>query len=172
MPNLPSRFSQKAVDRYASAIATIVNRWPGPVVFDPKPYSVETFSARLRDAITAIVAYEGVHPLINVTGLRRIATQITVRIRDQNVVAGSPEATKAKFVSQPFAEPISAAKFIGELDAGRTVLVQALALLLSERIITGPFRLTNVHDQKLLAESLTSFDVALDVLDDHTTSIV
>ena len=168
----PARFSQKAVDRYAAAIATVLKRWPEPVVFNPAPLSVETFSNRLRDAITAVLEHARTHPVISTIHLASINADLVVRTRDNRVVVGSREATKQQSNDPIFTSSVPGATYVGEVDVERHVVVQCLATLLSERVIHGPFKLTNIHDFKLLAETLSSYDIGLERLDDHTASIV
>lgn len=54
--SIPYLQSEKHFRRYESYIAEVVNRWPGPVHFEPKPpvSSVETLSSRIRICIAAL----------------------------------------------------------------------------------------------------------------------
>lgn len=54
---LPQRFRPEAVTRYWPHIQAMINSWPTPIKLNPAPLSIDTFTCRLRDAITAIMVH-------------------------------------------------------------------------------------------------------------------
>lgn len=168
-PPTASRHSLTAFLRYADAIAAVLSAWPNAVTFDPAPLSVETFAARFRDAMTGAVRYDYNHPRIDRRRLGEVLPNIVVAIRDNVVVAGSPSAVKAvKPVGSPLeATPAhSVITALMTLDGHRFDIVEAMALILSERVLTIQIKIVNPPSD--IVERLAKFDVAIELRPDGT----
>lgn len=169
---IPSRFSQRAVDRYDAYIVEIVRQWPTPLVFDPYPMALETFANRLRDAITAIVYYDATHA--NKKELISIAPQIVVRMREGKVVVGEYHTTKQP-LSIPVTAPTTPSVYVADIDANDTQTLLATCQLLSNRTIRGPFRVTNIQGPDgvaRLASLVAGYDVAVQAINDTTAILL
>lgn len=89
-----SRFGLSAIRRYEPHIARIVDAFPGAVVFDHLPGSVETFAARLRDAMKGLAQMPVLSTTIDLPRFRAIHASIVVRltIDGRCVVGGKTES--------------------------------------------------------------------------------
>lgn len=56
--SIPSRHSEKAVERYEPFIKAVSQNYPNPIVIDPDPLSSDTFACRFRDAVAGIMRYK------------------------------------------------------------------------------------------------------------------
>lgn len=55
--DIPSRFGEKAVARYAEMIQKMCDSWPEPIVVDTGLFSKETYRCRFRDAVRGVMFY-------------------------------------------------------------------------------------------------------------------
>ena len=94
MIKIPNRHNQQAVDRYAEPIATINANWPEVVVFDPEPFSMETFRSRLRDAVMGIVTYGVTHPTVPFLEVKKWSEGYTSKVKDGQLVVGGREQVR------------------------------------------------------------------------------
>ena len=172
--SIPARFNSRAFDRYAPAIALIVERWPGPVTLDPRPLSVETYSHRLRDAVNGAIRYGHTNPLVPLQPFREIGSLIVVSVRDGNVVAGSREATAAKaFPTVAVGQPLPSPQ--GTLAYGDNAAIVATMQLLSKRVVPGPFRITGIPDEPAYNELVMlslDYDVAIERIDSSSAIVL
>ncbi len=125
--------------------------------FDPMflGLSVETCTARLRDAANSLISGQTTHPSIDATKLASVWKSYKV-INDGKLVHVVPRAEKKEeqsFIAVPLGEQIDV---LAVVEAKDTDIVLAFALLLSRRFITGKVRILGQ-----VKVDLSKFDVEL-----------
>ena len=164
---LPPQFRQRAVDRYAPFISTVLKMWPGPVAFDPTPLSVETFSHRFRDACTAVISHNKTHELVKRDDLLRVYDRMITRVQNGQVVIADRQVSREEPLPVPITQSIQ--KVQGTLKWTDAPSLAAAALLLSNRVVTGPFRIEGTVDINVEQHLLSSFDIAFEKIDPTNT---
>jgi hypothetical protein len=169
----PQRFSEASFRRYEASIESVLKHWPTPVTFDPIKVglSLETFTCRLRDAITGCLRYQYSSMMFDYERLATLSEQIVVAQRDGKVVVGPREALRSFQV-----QPIRAISTPQSNDCyqvanpSREVFL-AFCLLLSQRLLARPL-LVQVLDPQLLLEAQQKYDIDASLQDDGSTLII
>jgi len=144
-------------------IATIVEKWPTLVAFDPTPLSVETFSCRLRDAIRSHRQNQWPSTFVPLAKFLQIVDEITVSTSHTTgkVVVG-PEELLRKAV------PLSTEAFVPELEQVVPVvhltdppeeLWQAVLVMHHHRILTEPSRIDFTVVPENFGSEVAKYDV-------------
>lgn len=156
LTNLPLRFSEASFRRYERHIHAIVINFPRPVSFRPESASLETFSCRLRDAITSHITYKWPSS-IDPVELSTIRGKIVVQQREGMVVVGPRKTTDAP-VEEVKADAGVPGTFPFTVENPSLVELHAFATLLGNRRISGPVKLINASTADI-GEVLKAYDV-------------
>jgi hypothetical protein len=168
MTNLPYRFRDENVRRYAPVIEKIIELFPSPLTIDPSHYGLAgtTFSCRLRDAITSYCRYAWRSATFPVDRLRAIKPELRVTEKDGLIVIGDNVTTKKGY------EPAT----IVPVGVGPTITVETegeariLGILATYRLISQPLAiLTPPPIASFLADN---FDVSLDEAGPNTYKLI
>lgn len=136
---VPSRFSRKQFDRFAATIGEALKTFPAILKVNPRPLSVETFSARCRDAVTAKKRYHYDSPLINDALFDRLCNEIVIAMRGNEIWFGPShairDATKeqktSEFVSTPFSHVEK-----NEVELKDHSLLETVCKMLHDRVLS------------------------------------
>tara|TARA_R110000787_G_scaffold8323_7_gene27800 strand:- start:1452 stop:1937 length:486 start_codon:yes stop_codon:yes gene_type:complete len=154
-----TRFSEDAFKRYEAVIAAIVDKYPHPSNFSPQPFSPETFSHRLRDAIKAHKRNHFPSQLVDWDKFQKCA--IVVRMVEDRIVAGGRKETAS-------ANGIEIeSSLVTNSDVIKTESIdvcRALAILLHHRIIDA----ATVQYKDNLEFLEEEFDLSISVNPDGT----
>lgn len=172
MTGAPQRFSEHAFRRYEACIAQVVTQWPTPVVFDPAraQLSLETFTCRLRDAITGAMKYSYTSEDFDVLRLFDIHDELVVAQRDGKVVVGPKEALKSFTPVQPI-HAASKGQDVYDLKNPTRAVLEAFCLLLSERLLGKPV-VVHLMDPQLLTEMQGKYDIDASLNPDGSVLII
>lgn len=95
MQTVPHRFKKEQFDRYAPFIAKALENWPNLTKVVPQAVSMETFSARFRDAVTAAIKFGYEHPSVSQDDLKKNGPDLSVAMRADCVIIGPRHAIRA-----------------------------------------------------------------------------
>lgn len=95
MSTVPHRYKKEQFDRYAPFIGKALENWPNLTKVVPQAVSMETFSARFRDAVTAAIKFGYEHDLVSQDSLRKYGPELSVAMRADCVVIGPRHAIRA-----------------------------------------------------------------------------
>lgn len=159
--NLPPRFRQSAVDRYGPHILAMLRNLPEPIVIDPAPFSIETFTARFRDAIKAILHYGKSYPGIDPNSLLTAYSGVQVQQRGRFVRIGPRDRLKKlddEIAPQQIGTVVQARVQApaGPIDSADEDTIKAIGLLVSKSILEA-VELTGVSEADLTS-ILSSYD--------------
>ncbi len=162
METIPARLREPAFRRFENVIGAIVDSWPEPICFDAVPLSVETFSARLRDAMrsyhennweSTLVAREKFCSIYDGICVRMISGRVTVGPRSKG-----PQILHNPSLSLAESHPSAMSPTKDELEV--------FARMLSEGLLVGPLIIYNV-DEPLLLELESKYNVSFAKQGDH-----
>lgn len=170
MNDVPYRFTEASCLRFQHVIAEIVRRYPEVVTIDPGSLSPETYSNRLRDAMTGLVkglwfprhGFAAGEPTKLIAGLRAIHP-VSVAMRGNRVIAGPRKDVRRKAKGDE-----------GELTTGnkpgliidlklvndyeRTDVQRAIAVLHHYRVLTKPTKIVNMKPETSV---LDNYDISI-----------
>jgi hypothetical protein len=159
---VPLHKSEKVFRTYEPIIFTILNRWPEPSMFKPDAVAATTFSARLRDAISSVIEFQW-QTALDVEKLKLIwSTDLVITCDAPN---GYVHANNKTMMAK--ALPKSVGKYIKELitdfscevDNPSEIVLTALGVLFSQKVLVKPAKITNPNPE-LLQNIALQFDVA------------
>lgn len=178
MPNVvPHRFSEAQFRRYEPILAQIQAAWPNVSIFDPGATGIlsqETFTCRLRDAMTSFVRYSYCSGLILRDSFLEIYNEVIVAQKDGKVLVGPRSALKTHKTVQPIH---STSATVGQKNDVFTCInpsaatIHAFCLLLSQRLLTKPV-LVEMLDPQLLLEVQEKYDIVAASQSDGSILIV
>lgn len=157
VPDARPQWSQRAFRRYESVIAGIIERHPLPSAINPYPRTAETFSHRLRDAISAYVVSSWESDIsrdacYNIFAhLRRGGDFIVSYGPDENGIIQVYVGPRAQHrLPTPGVRPanITNKATDGEFDAKDEELFLAFALLKNRELIGGSVNFVNVSENQ------------------------
>lgn len=172
MALIPQRFTLASFKRYEACIADVVKNWPSVTVFDPAKagYSLETFTCRLRDAITAASRYGYTSSLFTADQFARIAALVVCAQRDGKVICGPQESIRSFSTIIPLNATTRSTEVFRIINPRKNVL-DAFCLLLSEQLLGKPL-LVELMDPQLLTEMQNKYDIVAELQPDGSTLIV
>lgn len=148
--------------RYEKHIFTILQSWPQPCFFVPSPFAATTFSARLRDAIVSVIEYKWASA-VDVGRLEELwNTDLEIGIHEASTgsqVCARKRGTGAALqLAGELVDTLHRNNYLAELDNPSRPILHALAILMSEKVITQPVKIKNI-DQALMSEVAEKHDV-------------
>lgn len=160
MSTLPSRFRESQFLRYAPFIGAALREFPNAITIDPAPLSVETFSARLRDAITAKSRFGYKSSLVDEALFTRHSTALVVSMRDSNVVIGDSASVKTQRAMTAVISPTSSA--VPSVVIGNRDGLERVCWLLHARALNNPpsFAIDGLSDDEV-ADLEQRYDVSI-----------
>lgn len=168
---IPPRFRESAFREYEPYIARIAQRYPRRVYFAPGMRSTETFSCRLRDAMTSFVTHAWPSTQINYQTFKQIHPSLKVGIRrvDNNyvIIVGTKDALRDVTPAQ--VEEVSAP---GDVFVFPDVInhvdhLKFLCALAASRVITRRVQLT-ITDRNWIQKMYDLYDVDFEEQNDGT----
>lgn len=94
--NIRASHRYEAFKSYAHVIGAALASFPTVVVVDPEELSIETYSARCRDAITAKQLYQWQSPFIDEASFAKHGNALVVSMQEDKVIIGSKDAVRAR----------------------------------------------------------------------------
>ena len=159
-PTIPQRFSETAFRRYEGVIRMTLNAYPQPSVFDPSPLSSETFSHRLRDAMTSLLLYKWTTD-IDLDRFAQLRDKLVVRIAPEGhiLVCGADQTTVGKPVTRLDDDRTEQTLRVNE---PADEVIQALVTLLHHRVLrTTTLTALTPQQEQLLTNLAHSHDFAV-----------
>lgn len=143
-----------AFRRYEKDIARIVENYPKETLLDPKPFSEETYMARIRDAIKGMRLNQHASQHFTLgqcenifSHLRSGGTFIFTRYTGGLVRCGEKERVEARGAVD--VKNVALDVNPGEVDARNEEIFNAIVLLKERDIISSPVTLKNLSDIQL-----------------------
>jgi hypothetical protein len=169
--DVENRFRVTAWQRYEPHVETAVNNYPSAIILDPTPFTVNTFSNRLRDAMKAFLKYD--YPTyIQNDNLKDIVSKLVVSIKDNTIVLGPREALRKTVKQTQVGTLVHAEVMQNEdvVDNPGVKVLEAFALLLSYQYIEQ-VNLANIKmaDVEHLSQS---YDIEIIENDNGTITIL
>ena len=155
-------FDSKAVKRYEPTMRLVCANYPSPVILDPSPLSIETFSCRFRDAVKA-THFHNVKTSIPLSDLAIWWDDFQVAKIGERIVIASPLEIKKYRQSLlgkvDYGKPVSAAVTLAgtELQVNSKPILEAILLLLKEGVLQDATIQGMTEDQVNLALEGTEF---------------
>lgn len=139
--NLPPRFRESAFRRYEPYIAQAVKDFPGPTKFVMTNLSSVTFSNRLRDAITSLMANSWT-TTVNIPKLRSIEPTLQVSDRGDSVWVGDRATLSmhAQVVDEPVRHTSAKETSVPSINE-----LESLLSLVNNGVLSGPFLVSVVE---------------------------
>jgi hypothetical protein len=175
MPTPPAHLSERTFRRFEPYIRKAVASSPTPVTITPIGLRPVTFAARMRDAIRSFSIYrwQSDIPLERFLELYE-RRDLTTTLDDGGMVIIGPLG-QGKTLA-PAGQIVDRASHNNEMSVWTNpnpLELRALCILLSNRRIPGPFRLTLCPDEVIEQVPFVeeNFDVAVTKVNDHTIEI-
>jgi hypothetical protein len=150
------RFSYRSCIRFTAHIRTIVEKFPALSTFDPQGLSVETFSCRLRDAMTALSRGQWGIKDFDTEKFLAIYPLVKVGIRDKFVIAGHKDSLKHAPLILDKELSVGALSNV-EVKQPTNEILTALCILHHNRILTQPTKIFGDVSSEIVAK----YDVVL-----------
>jgi hypothetical protein len=151
------RFNELAFRKYESALIAFAANYPSATEVDPAPFAVETFAARIRDAVRGYRDNRWQSALDYDSFLQKWAvTQVirkgqTVLLQPKTVAGASavsvvnPPAQFGSDITSAFAPPPSRQGLV--VTQPNLNIVRALMLLHSEHVLVQPTKVDNISPE-------------------------
>lgn len=141
----PSRFRESNFRRFEPTIIAILERWPQKSVFKPISLSVETFGARLRDAVTAYLRLDCLwESIIDRDKLREVWQKKHVKLVGPTVVVCLKSSNRTP-TNVVYETGESGQQELKEFIINKCEIehLHAIARLLNDQKVDIPFRIVN-----------------------------
>lgn len=154
MPSTLQQHSLAALQRYEHHIYQIVENYPKETIFDPTPYSSETFIARIRDAIKGMKLNSHASTLFTTAQCESVFSHlkcggdfIFTKHTGNLIRCGARQRVEARGAVDSSNTVVSVSD--GELDARNEKVFDAVFLLKEMDIITDQVTFANLSTSQL-----------------------
>ena len=169
MSTIPTRHSEKAIERYRPFIESVSVNYPTPIVIDPSPLSPDTFACRFRDAVAGILRYGSGEDLLDeVLVWSQDYMVATLKGSGHLVIGRTSEVKTSMKQTGPIGKVIDASiSPVSAVSSPSDRVLDALLVLMDHHILE--FVTLNGVDESTILNKLPQFKRTIEVMNQNGT---